>query len=134
MVGAFCALALTVLAGVCASSARPLERPGARWLPTASSASRRGSVSADLPGRQEQVLGVHEHSAQGRLEQPHLSRKPLPPLKRFAPRIGLAPGVAPRFVARPGTRIEGAVSRSHGRIADRPVVANCPAQGPPRIA
>jgi hypothetical protein len=134
MVGAFCALALTVLVGVCASSARPLERADARWLSTPSAASRRGSVSADLPGRQEHLLGVHEHSAQGRLEQPHLARKPLPPLKRFEPRHGLAPGSAPRFVARPGTRIADEVSRSHGRIADRPVVANCPAQGPPRIA
>jgi hypothetical protein len=134
MVGAFWALALTVLVGVCASSARPLERPDARWLSIASAAPRKGSVSADLPGRQEQLVGVHEYSAQGRLEQPHLSRKPLPPLKRFAPRLGLVPGPAPRFVARLGKLIADGVSRSHGRIADRPVVANCPAQGPPRTA
>lgn len=134
MVGAFCALALTVLVGVCASSARPLERSGARWGTFGSALPRRGSVSADLPGRQDKLVGVHEHSAQGRLEQPQLSRKPLPPLKRFDSRQGLAPGPESRFVVRPGTRIEGEVFRSHGRIADRPGVANCPAQGPPRIA
>lgn len=134
MMGAFCALVLTVLAGVCASSARPLERLDARWLSTASATPRRSSVSADLSGRQEKLVGVHEHPAQGRLEQPQLSRQPLPPLKRFAPRDGLAPRPEPRLVARPGTRIADGASRSHGRLADRPAVANCPAQGPPRIA
>jgi hypothetical protein len=134
VVGTICALTLTVLVGVCASSVRPIEHADARWMPVATGARSKDSLSAERPGHLEKLVGVHEPSAPGRLELPHHTRKPLPPLERFAPRHGLAPGPEPRLAARPGLVLGGGMFRSHGRIADRPVVANCPAQGPPRTA
>ncbi|PTL81974.1 hypothetical protein DAT35_19350 [Vitiosangium sp. GDMCC 1.1324] len=136
LVGAVCALGLTVLVGVCASvpGVRPIEHVDGRWVPITQEAQRKGSVSADLPGRQERLVGVHESSAQGRLELPRLTPKPIPPHKRVEPRHDLAQEPAVRLAVHARTRLSYVVTASHGRIADRPVVANCPAQGPPRTA
>ena len=125
--GATCALLLAVLAGVCASGGEARTSVEARPSPA-------HSVSASLPGAQEHLVGVHEPSAPGQLELPRPGDKPSPVHPRFVPRQGLAARPVAPLVVRPAPR-PGRLSPAHqGRVADRPVVANCPAQGPPRTA
>jgi hypothetical protein len=134
LVGAACALTLTVLAGVCAASGGARADTGPRWTPVTQEAQRRSSVSADLPGRQERLVGVHDPSVHGRLELSRTSYEPPPHPKRADPRLELAMRLEARLATLTRTLLPCTWPVSQGRIADRPVVANCPAQGPPRTA
>lgn len=134
LVGAACALLLAVVAGVCSMNTRAVEHADARWVPAAREARHERSLSAPLPGRQQRLVGVHAPPAQGVLELPRPGGKPPP----FHPRSETRPGPALRpetlLAERTRRQLACVLPTSHGRIADRPRVANCPAQGPPRTA
>ncbi|WNG39706.1 hypothetical protein F0U61_43055 [Archangium violaceum] len=122
---------LAVWVGVCSLSVWSIQHAGARWVPVAPKPQSKSSVSAHLPGRQEKLVGVREPSAQGQWELPrHTSKPPLHP--RLDSRLGPALKPNSRLEARVRAHLSCVVPASHGRLADRPVVANCPAQGPPR--
>ncbi|KFA86760.1 hypothetical protein [Archangium violaceum] len=131
LVGAACALLMAVVAGVCARAPAHAE---VRWATTARGPKHQHSLSAHLPVRQQGLVGVQASPVQGQLELPRPANKPLP----FQPRSDTRPGPAIRpealLAERTRRRLSCVLPTSHGRIADRPVVANCPAQGPPRTA
>ncbi len=134
LVGAACAFTLAVLVGVYSPGARIIEHADARWTPLAQGPQRKDAVSAADPGRQERWIGVHDPSTQGQLERPHLTSKPPSHHNRFTPRHGLAPGPEVQVATRTRMLLSCVLPARHGRRADRPVLANCPAQGPPRAA
>ncbi|HEX5750212.1 MAG TPA: hypothetical protein VFZ09_28535 [Archangium sp.] len=135
LVGAACALLLAVVAGVCALDARGAGHTEARRVSTVREPKKHGrSLSAHLPGRHQNLLGVHVSPVQGQLELPRPTSKP-PPLH---PRADARPGPAIRpealLAERTRRQLSCVLPTRHGRIADRPIVANCPARGPPRTA
>jgi hypothetical protein len=134
LVGATCALTLAVLAGVCSASDGTGVNTEARRVSVTRESQRKGSVSAALPGRQERLVGVHDPSVHGRLELSRTSHEPPPHPKRSDPRLALAIRLEARLATLTRTRLSCTWPVNQGRIADRPVVANCPAQGPPRTA
>ncbi|AKJ00971.1 Hypothetical protein AA314_02597 [Archangium gephyra] len=79
-------------------------------------------------------MGVHVSPAQGQLELPRPTRKPPPHHQRSETRPG--PALQPEALLAERTRrqLSCVLPTSHGRVADRPILANCPAQGPPRTA
>ncbi len=123
--GVGCALLLAVLVGVCASQVGAFER--ARVRPG-------NTVSAEPLGSHERWVGVHELSVRGQLELPRPPGKPSPATPRFVSRHALALVPDVTRLARSHPRLSRRTPEGQGRIADRPVVANCPAQGPPRTA
>ena len=133
-VGAACALLLAAVAGVCSMSARAVEHVDARWVSTAPEPRSRNALSADVLGQQQRLVGVHAPPAQGQLELPRPTSKPPPLHTRAEARLG--PALRPEALLAERTRrlLSCVLPTSHGRVADRPVVANCPAQGPPRTA
>ncbi|WP_375771122.1 hypothetical protein NR798_09540 [Archangium gephyra] len=133
-VGAVCALLLASVAGVCSMNARAVEQAEARWVPTAPEPRSRNALSADVLGQQQRLVGVHTSPAPGQLELPRPTSKP--PLLHPRANARLGPALRPEALLAERTRrqLSCVVPTSHGRIADRPVVANCPAQGPPRTA
>jgi hypothetical protein len=130
--GAACALLLAALAGRLSSSA--WERSEARGAVMARGPARSTSVSATRPGHQERLHGNPEASGRGDLEPPRPATKLLPCDKRFDSRNGLAPRPEPGLAALARRRPSCMLAERHGRIADRPLIANCPARGPPRSA
>ncbi|WP_143195507.1 hypothetical protein [Archangium sp. Cb G35] len=134
LVGAACALLMAVVAGVCALSTQAPAHAEVRWVTTARGPKHPRSISAHLPVRQQGLVGVQASPVQGQLELPRPASKPLP----FHPRSDTRPGPAIRpealLAERTRRQLSCVLPTSHGRIADRPVVANCPAQGPPRTA
>jgi hypothetical protein len=135
LVGAACALLLAVVAGVCALNARGAEPTEARRVSSVREpAKQRRSLSAPLPGPKQNLLGVHVSPTQGQLELPRPGSKPPPLHQRSEIRPG--PALRPEALLAERTRrqLSCVLPTSHGRIADRPVVANCPARGPPRTA
>jgi hypothetical protein len=130
--GAACALLLAVLAGEPSSSVQ--RRGEVREVARAARAARSTSVSAARPPQQERLVGDREAPLHGALELPRPAAKPLPGYKRFDSRHGLMP--RPEAGLAPLTRMRHPCvpARRHGRIADRPLIENCPAQGPPRLA
>ncbi|QRN95520.1 hypothetical protein JRI60_41735 [Archangium violaceum] len=132
--GATCALTLAVLVGVCSADAGARVSTEPRGPSVAQGSQRKSSVSADLPGSQERLVGVHDPSVHGRLELSRTPHKPTPHPKRADPRLELAVRQEARLATLTRTLLSCTWSVSQGRIADRPVVANCPAQGPPRTA
>jgi hypothetical protein len=126
LAGAACALLLAVVAGVCSMSARAFEH--------ADAPRRESSLSAQLPGRKQKLLGIHVSPAQGMLELPRPTSKPLPLHPRFDTRFSPAPRPESLLAERTRRQLSCVLPTSHGRVADRPVVANCPAQGPPWTA
>lgn len=131
--GTLCALLLAVLAGVCVWEAGPPGAVEPRRATLTQGAPRPQSVDAGLPGRQE-LVGVHEPALQGQLELPRPAGKPSPSAPRFTPRHALAPRPQARLPLCPEWPRWGPAPERHGRQADRPLLANCPAQGPPRTA
>ncbi|HSP77011.1 MAG TPA: hypothetical protein VLQ93_00680 [Myxococcaceae bacterium] len=129
--GVLCALLLAILADVWVVGERAPERSDARWVSAVQEPQRRSSLSASLPGRQERLIGVHEPSAHGHLELPRPTSKPPPLHQRSEPRLGPPLGTEAQLTARTRMYLSCVLPSRHGRIADRPVVANCPAQGPP---
>jgi hypothetical protein len=134
-VGGACALLLATVAGVCSMSAHAVERAESRWVPAAPERQHPSGLSANPPGRQQRLAGVRASPTPGHLELPRPTSKP-PPLH---PRADARPGPALRpetLLAERTRRLLSCVlpTTSHGRVADRPIVANCPAQGPPRTA
>jgi hypothetical protein len=123
LVGVACALTLTVLAGVCATSDGARVDSGARWASVTREAQRKSTV-----------VGVHDPPVHGRLELSRTSHEPTPHPKRSDPRLELAMRLEARLATLTRTLLPCTWPVSQGRIADRPVVANCPAQGPPRTA
>jgi len=130
-VGAACALLLATVAGVCSMSARGAD---ARWVSTAPERQGQGALSANPLGRQQRLVGVRASPAPGHLELPRPTSKPPPFHPRADARPG--PGLRPEALLAEHTRrlLSCVLPTSHGRVADRPIVANCPAQGPPRTA
>ncbi len=68
LVGAACALLLAVVGGVYSVKARAVAHANARWVSTAREPHGKGSLSAQLPGRQRQLVGVQAPWAHGHLE------------------------------------------------------------------
>lgn len=135
LVGAACAFLLAVVAGVCAMNAgASTGHVEARWGATTREPRHERSLSAHLPGPQQGLLGVHASPVQGHLELPRPTSKPPPFHSRSDTRPG--PALQPEALRAERTRrqLSCVLPTSHGRVADRPVVANCPAQGPPRTA
>ncbi|WNG14822.1 hypothetical protein [Cystobacter fuscus] len=130
--GAACALLLAVLIGGPSSSVP--RRSEVHEVARTARPARSASVSATRRPQPERLVGDREAPLHGALELPRPAAKPLPGYKRFDSRHGLAPrleaGVPP--LTRMHRPREPA--RRHGRIADRPLIENCPAQGPPRLA
>lgn len=123
--GASCALLLAVLVGVCALHVGAFER--ARVQPS-------NTLRAQAHDAHERWVGVHEPFASGQWELPRPTGKPSPATPRFAPRSALASPLEASLIARSRPLGSRRAPEGQGRIADRPVVANCPAQGPPRTA
>jgi hypothetical protein len=135
LVGAACALALTVLVGVCSAGPGSGGRVGPGSLEGVREARHERSVSSPVQWRHEALVGAHDASPNpGRLENPRLPGKPTPHHQRFDPRNG--PAVKPdvRTAALTRTLLSCALPPCQSRIADRPLIANCPARGPPRTA
>ncbi|OJH34312.1 hypothetical protein BON30_44175 [Cystobacter ferrugineus] len=130
--GAACALLLAVLAGEPSSSVQ--QRSEVRQVARTARPERSASVSATRRHQHERLVGDREAPLHGALELPRPAAKPLPGYKRFDSRHGLAP--RPEAGLAPLTRMlpPDVSARRHGRIADRPLIENCPAQGPPRLA
>ena len=134
LVGAACALLLAVVAGVCSMSARAVEHADARWVPAAREVQRERPLSGRLPGRLQGLVGVQASPVQGHLELPRPSSKPPPLHPRSDTRLGPAPRLETLLAQRTRRQLACVLPTSHGRVADRPGVANCPARGPPRTA
>lgn len=123
--GTSCALLLAVLVGVCASHVGAFEQ--VRTRPS-------NSVSASPLGPQERWVGVHDPSPPGQLELPRPSGKPSPPAPRFGLRQAPASPPDVLLIAHVHARLSRRTAEEQGQRADRPLVANCPARGPPRNA
>ncbi|MCY1074973.1 hypothetical protein [Archangium lansingense] len=132
--GALCALLLAIGVGVCSMSARALGHTDTRRVTTVRERQRENSLSAHVFGPQR-LVGVHAAPSQGHLELPRPGGKPPPLHQRSDTRLN--PALRPEALLAERTRMRlSCVSPTshHGRVADRPVIANCPAQGPPRTA
>lgn len=134
LAGAVCALLVSVVAGVCSTSARAPEHADARWISAIREPQGKGSLSANPPGPRQRLVGVHVSPPQGVLEFPRPGGKPPPLHPRSDTRLGPAPRPDALLAERTRRLLSCVLPTSHGRVADRPVVANCPAQGPPRTA
>jgi hypothetical protein len=130
--GAACALLLAVLAGEPSSSVQ--RRGEVHEVARSTRPAQSASVSATRRPQHERLVGDREAPLHGALELPRPAAKPLPGYKRFESRHGLAPRLEAGVT--PLTRMHHPCEpeRRHGRIADRPLIENCPAQGPPRLA
>jgi hypothetical protein len=124
-----CALTLTVLVGACSAASGWGEHVSHRPAPEAWS---QHGVSSVRPSRHERLLGEHHPSPQGRLELPMLPGKLTPHPTRFDTRQSAA--VKPEALTAALTRrlLSCALPPCQSRLADRPLIANCPARGPPR--
>jgi hypothetical protein len=124
LVGAACALALAILVGVRAESARAGERTTSLWAPAPSTS----------PDRLEQLVGLHAPPLHGRLEGTRPTGKSPVHSKRLDPRDDSAERLDGRNVALTRTLLSCALPTCVGRGAARPLIVNCPSQGPPRTA
>jgi hypothetical protein len=134
LVGAACALALAVLVGVRAESARTGERTTTWRAPATSATPWRPLASSDRLGRLERHVGVHQPSSHGHWEGTRPTGKSPLPSKRLDSRDTTVARLDGRSLAHPRTLLWYASRPYAGRLADRPLIANCPAQGPPRTA
>lgn len=126
LVSAACALTLALVLAVYSAAVRPLE--------STPEPNRKASVSAGTAANHERLFGVHDPSPHERLEVPRSGGK-LPQPKRFTPRVELAARWATLPAATHTRWVRSyALPPAPGRIANRPIIANCPAQGPPRTA
>ncbi|MFY0525422.1 hypothetical protein ACN28I_20515 [Archangium gephyra] len=132
-IGAACALLLATVAGVCSMSAHAAGRADVRWVPSAPEGQHPSARSENLSGQQP-LAGVHASPVPGQLELPRPTSKPPPLHPRADARLGPALRPEPLLEERTRRLLSCVLPTSHGRIADRPIVANCPAQGPPRTA
>jgi len=82
----------------------------------------------------EPLVGAHDPSPRGRLEVPRHPSEITPHHKRFSTRDDFAVKLDALTAARTGMMLSCALPPRHSRTADRPVIANCPARGPPRTA
>jgi hypothetical protein len=134
LVGAACALTLVLLVGVRVESARAGERSDAGWTVAPLASQRNPSVSPDLLGHIDPLVGVHQPSGHGQLEGSRPTHKPPLHPKRFASRYDSVARLDTRPVALTRTLLSCALPSCPHRIADRPLIANCPTRGPPRTA
>ncbi|WP_257453010.1 hypothetical protein [Archangium lipolyticum] len=133
LMGAACAFLLAVLAGVCPGGEDAGTDTGVRWTSVTRQPAPMGSVSAARPGSPEQRAAIQDPSFHGRLELSRPAHKPTPHPKR-ADRHDLAARLEAWLPVQARTHLWRTKPVYQDRLADRPVVANCPAQGPPRTA
>lgn len=131
LMSALCALTLAVLVGACSALTAPEERADARWVPAHPEWRAPRTISSAPSEGRERLASLHEPLTPARLKPSRPTGKRAPHPVGSASRHDLAVQPWVRTVPCPGMLLSGGLPPCQGHPADRPVTANCPAQGPP---